>query len=511
MIVSENIDDPGEITCAAWIGKPTGPYLFATGHESGDVFTWLLPKVLHGVNDRKQMEIPRIVHCFTARPPNALGSRIHSISFISGSNERLLVFGGQPLEEPEGLNVFELEPLPEEEATDIFPLTSKPASLAWFGNIVDFEFAPPPGSMEHYDDPVGILVLTESGNWVMHDLQSRQPIPFSMPFQISQKHCSASLFIRLLTSSLLFNFFKSNPLLTEHEMDEIGGVLDKEYSWILDGGCFRETNSKSSTVAFLVLGYEDGSIRFWNLRHGVPTCLYSIHKSDLFCTTAVKTIEVLDEGSFLTTGDEQGHVFVFQLSDTSRSVKIRKFSMTKQASAIEETSQNAGYQLLVVLNLNAAIRKIAFHTDSDFLAALDDSGSICIINLVTLDPIFVTVSATKAQHKVIDMEFCVTPVMVREHEFISEVVLFLSDEASNLAALDPSTGELVKESDWLHPRHSSKLVRMLTIDDHGIVPSIADTPLMGSESFFWTAAEPLDSEELLSQPSVPGKSNNSVF
>ncbi len=42
---------------------------------------------------------------------------------------------------------------------------------------------PPEASINEYDDPAAIMVLTEGGQLMVHDLNTFQPVPLSLPFQ----------------------------------------------------------------------------------------------------------------------------------------------------------------------------------------------------------------------------------------------------------------------------------------------------------------------------------------
>ena len=50
---------------------------------------------------------------------------------------------------------------------------------------------PPEASINEYDDPAAIMVLTEGGQLMVHDLNTFQPVPLSLPFQELQAvtHC----------------------------------------------------------------------------------------------------------------------------------------------------------------------------------------------------------------------------------------------------------------------------------------------------------------------------------
>ena len=455
-----------------------------------------MPEELRGFSDRKRMTMPQIVHRFLARPDHSLRNQITSMSYISGTEDQILVFGGQSLEEPAGLSLFSLSRNRQEEQSEHEFVTAPHSSLAWFGNILDYELVPPKGSMEQFDDPLGILVLTEDGNLVVHDLQLKQPVPFSMPFQICHKQCSASLFFKPLVSSPLVRFLESVEDRSAELMEDIGGIFDHAYTWILAGGT-AATSIRGSNARhpLLVLGYEDGRMRFWSLLKPSPLCLYVLDLAESFSTAAVKSLEILDEGTFLVAGDAKGHVLVYQISDVSRTVKVRTFRGPAQPPEIEEQKQKAGYQLLLCLSLNSnPIQKIAFHPESHFLAALDSSGDISVLNLITLECVFIPFASMKSQHSIVDIVFCEAPLSPREQESPIEVALFVADEASNLTAVDPTSGTMMKESDWLHPKNESKTVRLMTLDENGICPVISTFHLGGSDAFFWTPVDTLDED-----------------
>ena len=56
-------------------------------------------------------------------------------------------------------------------------------TLPWFGAVKGFALVPPEGSINEGDDPVAVIVLTEGGQLMVHDLANMQPVPLSLPFQ----------------------------------------------------------------------------------------------------------------------------------------------------------------------------------------------------------------------------------------------------------------------------------------------------------------------------------------
>lgn len=64
-------------------------------------------------------------------------------------------------------------------------------SIPWFGAVQGWALVPPEASINEFDDPTAIMVLTEGGQLMVHDLKTFQPVPLSLPFQELQAvtHC----------------------------------------------------------------------------------------------------------------------------------------------------------------------------------------------------------------------------------------------------------------------------------------------------------------------------------
>lgn len=56
-------------------------------------------------------------------------------------------------------------------------------SIPWFGAVQGGALVPPEASINEFDDPAAIMVLTEGGQLMVHDLATFQPVPLSLPFQ----------------------------------------------------------------------------------------------------------------------------------------------------------------------------------------------------------------------------------------------------------------------------------------------------------------------------------------
>ena len=60
----------------------------------------------------------------------------------------------------------------------------EPHSIPWFGSVRGFALVPPDGSISERDNPAAVMVLTEGGQLMVHDLKTFQPVPLSLPFQV---------------------------------------------------------------------------------------------------------------------------------------------------------------------------------------------------------------------------------------------------------------------------------------------------------------------------------------
>lgn len=67
----------------------------------------------------------------------------------------------------------------------------QPHSIPWFGAVQGWALVPPEASINEFDDPTAIMVLTEGGQLMVHDLNTFQPVPLSLPLQELQAitHC----------------------------------------------------------------------------------------------------------------------------------------------------------------------------------------------------------------------------------------------------------------------------------------------------------------------------------
>ena len=55
--------------------------------------------------------------------------------------------------------------------------------LPWFGTVEGYALVPPEGALMADEDPAAIVVLTEGGQLMVHDLKTFTPVPLNLPFQ----------------------------------------------------------------------------------------------------------------------------------------------------------------------------------------------------------------------------------------------------------------------------------------------------------------------------------------
>lgn len=66
------------------------------------------------------------------------------------------------------------------------PQAEGPHTLPWFGAVQGFALVPPEGSLGRggaSGDMAALIVLSEGGQLMVHDLRTLQPSPLSLPFQ----------------------------------------------------------------------------------------------------------------------------------------------------------------------------------------------------------------------------------------------------------------------------------------------------------------------------------------
>ncbi|KAL4431642.1 hypothetical protein ABPG77_001484 [Micractinium sp. CCAP 211/92] len=199
----EDGQETSKPTCACWVGDRAG--CFAVGYDDGSVMVWQVPPTALQGDPFKVVDPAEAQLLLPLRVAGRgmQASPVRSLSFLrtgsaAGSNggsngggggwggsrssagwaadDCLLVFGGQSKEEPDMLTLLELAAQQAGEGGG--------RQVPWFGAILGFCQMPADGPLAAADDsPRGLMILTEGGQLVIHDLQQWQPTPLTLPVQ----------------------------------------------------------------------------------------------------------------------------------------------------------------------------------------------------------------------------------------------------------------------------------------------------------------------------------------
>eukprot|EP00884_Botryococcus_braunii_P015584 jgi/Botrbrau1/2709/Bobra.0203s0051.1 len=170
----------GEASLPPWTPARTGCWLglegdcFATGHENGDILLWGVPD-----SDRSWPVAQPALPLGSCRVNESRGptAPIKLLTYVASRPSRLLVLGGQSSDQPDMLSLIPCRASASGEASE------EPHTLPWFGAVKGLAVVPPEGSLTADAPPAAIIVLTEGGQLMLHDLATLQPVPLSLPFQ----------------------------------------------------------------------------------------------------------------------------------------------------------------------------------------------------------------------------------------------------------------------------------------------------------------------------------------
>ncbi|EFN53326.1 hypothetical protein CHLNCDRAFT_137041 [Chlorella variabilis] len=174
-------DEHSKPTCACWVGERAN--CFAVGYDDGSILVWGVPPMALQGDPFKVIEPPdaRLLMTLRVAGRGVHAAAVRSLSFMPGgggagaAEDCLLVFGGQGQSEPDMLALL--------------PLTAQPdgdgggRQVPWFGNIKGLCTMPAQGALSGSERPRGLMILTEGGQLVVHDLASWQPTPLTLPIQ----------------------------------------------------------------------------------------------------------------------------------------------------------------------------------------------------------------------------------------------------------------------------------------------------------------------------------------
>ncbi len=457
-------------TCACWIGEKGN--CFAVGYSDGSIYVW---GISASAIKMKASGIEEAVLVLTLKPSQSIScSAIKSVEFLRGGTgtpqgkDSLLVWGGQSKGDPDMLTVVSLEP-EGQHGDDV-------VMVPWFGEIISHSI------MHHMDESTpqsSIMILTEGGQLVVHDLTTWEPHPVSLKFQELPPFSCSAFMASVSEGGLHSPCLKNLRYLSwKHVQDTKwpfnGGIPPSNY-FISESEYLSEDNQDRSThpSGILLFGHRDGRIRVWDATSAVPKHM----------TTVPQTLDIVSgEGrlmpvtcfnacpisGLLAVGHAGGQVRVYQFSKTAQSVRRVSLDGSKIPYDIQ-IDQNPGWQYILKYSCHAGcdISAICVASRLGLLAIGDEGGSV---SLVALE------SPRKTIEHTISSAVARIEIAMIEDEASSNVkhcILCLGRDGS-LDIIDSENGQQLL-SKPLKPKNDSSPLDIVLLDAEGrVLPPLAD-------------------------------------
>ena len=374
--------------CACWVGDRAN--CFAIGYEDGSIMVWGVSASTLKIHPSKltHYEDSVLVLHLQVSPRNS--SSIKSLTFVRGTQgtpygkDCLLVLGGQSKEAPDMLSLVSLEPEGNEHDVQMIP---------WFGEIISHTLLN--GSEEKQDDGPctdGILILTEGGQIVVHDLSSWEPLPVSLKFQeLPPIMCSSfmpSIPMRHSHSPSLKNLrYLSWKRVEDSKWPFNGGVPPTNYFISETDYMNGEVDSSSHPSGMILIGHRDGRVRVWDAVSQVPKLLCMVPQSnEIFSEEGrmmpVICFDVCPISGLLAVGHSRGLVRLYQFSTSPQSV--RKVTLGSSAPYDSQVDQGPGWQYVMKYSPHSEdITCVSVASKLGFLAVGDHSGCVSIVDLTS--------------------------------------------------------------------------------------------------------------------------------
>lgn len=372
--------------CACWVGDRAN--CFAIGYEDGSIMVWGVSASTLKAHPSKlsHYEDSVLVLHLEVSPINP--SPIKALSFVRGTQgtpygkDCLLVLGGQSKDAPDMLSLVSLEP--EGNTNDI-------KTIPWFGDIISHTLLN--GSEENQDDGPctdGILILTEGGQIVVHDMASWEPLPVSLKFQeLPPITCSSflpSIPLKHSHSPSLKNLrYLSWKRVEDSRWPFNGGVPPSNYFISETDYMNGEVDSSSHPSGVVLIGHRDGRVRVWDAVSQVPKLMCTVPQSNEVFSEEGRMMPVLcfdacPLSGLLAVGHAGGLVRLYQFSTSPQSV--RKVTLGSSAPYDSQVDQGPGWQYLMKYSPHSEdITSVSVSSKLGLLAVGDRSGCVSLVNL----------------------------------------------------------------------------------------------------------------------------------
>jgi hypothetical protein len=463
-------DDPSKPTSACWVGDRGNCY--AVGYDDGSILVWGVPASALKANSTGKVtasEDSVIVMSLRVTPENnnnsnsgnntstttpAAAAPVQSLTFLPGAEgtpggeDCLLVCGGQAVSDPDMLTLLPLDPQGE----------IPPSTVPWFGTLKAHALmprvfgssntgtSPSNASSKNHDttSSVGnnknsnptstegavsddqydaLMVLTEGGQLVVHDLREWHPHPLTLPLQ-ELPPITASKFVATVSEEQAAALTAEGPskrvqhALTFPALIEIRTNEAKNRSgtsasgasgndWPFTGGepavCdAKAISSGCHPSALLMTGHRDGKIRVWDSTAQVPVLITTVPSSGAIAATAasgqqqerlkaVVSFDVCPASGLLAVGHAGGDVRVYQFTDRPQSV--RRCSIDESLVPYDTMLvQPAGFQYILKYSTHSVdCTAVSLASKLRLLTVGDCQGGVSAVDLTAPQRLFQTV------------------------------------------------------------------------------------------------------------------------
>lgn len=273
---------------------------------------------------------------------------------------------------------------------------------------------PKAGSVAGSDAPESLMVLTEGGQLVVHDLKEWHPYPLSLPFQ-ELPPITTSAFVTSVSSELAVEAAlggpNTAPTAVQHTLtldklhtcarrpDDAEGRRTDEDTWPFTGG--EPAAVLPSAVArgchpsaLLCTGHRDGRVRMWDTTAQVPAFLSSLPSASASGQERlrpVSSLAVCPVSGLMAVGHSGGAVRVYQFSD--RPQAVRRATLDESLVPYDTLlAQPGGMQYVLKYSTHAAdITAVALATRLQLLVVGDADGCVSVVDLMQPQRLFTAV------------------------------------------------------------------------------------------------------------------------
>eukprot|EP01025_Chloroclados_australasicus_P049712 TRINITY_DN567_c0_g1_i4.p1 TRINITY_DN567_c0_g1~~TRINITY_DN567_c0_g1_i4.p1 ORF type:complete len:1139 (+),score=126.77 TRINITY_DN567_c0_g1_i4:44-3460(+) len=455
-----------EVTCTAWLSEQTSS--FVTGHTSGDILHWYLP------DTQSDSKTPKLLGRLRLLPGGEPAAPITSITYVSGIEDKLMVLGGHGEHQPLTLSLLSMPDFYPDDPTEAYE--QKPETFPWFGKILGYRLVPQNGALTDYSDPSAVLVLTEGGKLMLHDLGQNNIIPLSIAYQdVPHVTCIQHAVIHREANDLV------SILRQDRSQEE-----DEQWGWVLSGGQGPSIDWVSNDMDHLLFtGHADGRVRIWDLFQDQPQLLVTLQENQeihklVERQQGISCIWIDLQCGLLCVGYQKGAVAFYRWSETAQTTNSFLMKCEENQCSVQQIVQDRGWQLILLQEVHAAeVCAITVQCQLGYVAVGDKSGVVSLIALAAFDnqPSFRLKQSVVKGKGIIALQFVHVAYNQRaslDHNSTDQLrglSILVASEDSCLAII-PARSSIPGqpfEGTWLKPKNLSKLLAVYCLKDSGSI------------------------------------------